>query len=289
MSLPGWFQDRVIYPRARAAILSLFNGADFYGPASAMARYQWRVPEPVDVRRLRQEDGLAIWQTPAGELATAETEIAGHLSNLLGEFDRNEYLGPPLRLRSGAVVLDVGANIGLFTLQALRAGVSKVISLEPNPASRSALVRNTRFAEGRVTVLPKGAWHSAGTMTMTVDPYRPGRSSVVVPSPERASYEIPVELESLDAIVKDLALAHVDFIKMDIEGAETHALRGAAGILARFKPQLSVAVEHTSDRLANAEQVRRTVLELNPEYRCVAGPYTITPERKLAPDILYFH
>jgi FkbM family methyltransferase len=260
----------------------------FYGPAAAIRQYEFRDGQPQQVQLLRQENGLSIWQTAAGELATMATELPGHLSNLLSEFERNQYLHPPLQLSPGAIVLDVGANIGLFTLQALKAGARQVMSFEPNPATRKALEYNVASvaAKGVVTVVGKGAWHTAGAFTMTVDPFRPGRSSVVVPSPDPASYQVEVQLGKLDEMARELP--RVDFIKMDIEGAEVNALKGAAGIITRWKPQLSIAVEHTSDRLANAEQVRRTVLEIRPDYRCVPGPYTIMPDRKIVPDILYF-
>ena len=93
---------------------------------------------------------------------------------------------------------------------------------------------------------------------------------------------------NLDQIVENLKLSRVDFIKMDIEGAELKALQGARETIMRHKPYLAIAVEHTADRLRNARQVRELVLSINSEYRCVPGPYRFTGERRLAPEILYF-
>jgi FkbM family methyltransferase len=288
MKIPGWVHDPIVYPRARVAILSMLGEPRFYGPVSAINRYEHRVSHPESVELLRQENGLSIWQTPDGERATMATELKGHLAGLLSEFKSNQYLQAPLVLRPGAIVLDVGANIGMFTLQALREGAQQVISFEPNPETRKALEWNIASVGGldRATVMAKGAWNEAGAFTMTVDPFRPGRSSVVVPSPDQAAYQVEVELGRLDDMAS--MVPRVDFIKMDIEGAEINALKGATEILSRWKPQLSIAVEHTDDRLRNAEEVRETVLAINPKYLCIPGPYTVTPDRKLAPDILYF-
>ena len=84
-------------------------------------------------------------------------------------------------------------------------------------------------------------------------------------------------------------MPRVDFIKMDIEGAELKAIEGAAEILRRYKPQLAIAVEHTDDQLRNAKMVRDLVCRINSEYRCAAGPYVVTRRYRLAPDILYFN
>ena len=47
---------------------------------------------------------------------------------------------------------------------------------------------------------------------------------------------IQLPVTTVDAVIADLKLERVDFIKMDIEGSEPQALRGASGTLARFRP-----------------------------------------------------
>jgi len=56
----------------------------------------------------------------------------------------------------------------------------------------------------------------------------------------------------------------VDFIKMDIEGAERHALKGARRLLARDKPRLAICIYHAAD---DPDVVPRVVLEANGEYQ----------------------
>jgi hypothetical protein len=65
--------------------------------------------------------------------------------------------------------------------------------------------------------------------------------------------------------------------------------RCAADLLRRWKPQMAVAVEHTDDWLANAKSVRDLVLEINPAYRFQAGPFVVTRDRRLAPEVVYFY
>lgn len=297
MPVPGWVKGNSIYPRARAAALSLRGSERFYNPVSAAAlcvsEEEGHPPaflELDEIQAVRRQDGLTIWHTPFGELATMDTEITEHIGFLVAEFQRTVYLSGPAQVRPGAIVLDVGANIGLFTMQASRAGAERVIAIEPTPGTRHALCWNlaSEISAGRVTVLGVGAWDAIDTLRITVDPKRPGRSSMLCRPGDEAAYDVSVEVEPLDHCVEKLNLPHIDFIKMDIEGAELHALRGAREILRRDKPQLAIAVEHTADRIANAKMVRELVLSVNPEYRCTAGPYVVTKERRLAPEVLYF-
>src|SRR5216683_2782304 len=106
-----------------------------------------------EIRIVRQEGGLSIWRTPLGKLATVDTEIKDHIAFLVAEFQRNVYLSGPVQVGRSALVLDVGANIGLFTQQAIRAGARRVICVEPNPASVRALRRNlaSEIASSRVS------------------------------------------------------------------------------------------------------------------------------------------
>ena len=136
-------------------------------------------------------------------------------------------------------------------------------------------------------MLAKGAWDSADKLEFTVDPKRPARSSFTERPQESTAYDLSIDVEPIDELIDSLQLKRVDFIKMDIEGAEIRALAGAKGTLRRWKPLLAIAVEHTADPLSNAKAVRDLVQRLNPAYRCTAGPYGVLNHR-LVPEILYF-
>jgi FkbM family methyltransferase len=286
---------RSTYARVQAARFSLSGPERFYNPISAALlsdiHHDQRVQENIrDVRIISRKDGLTIWQTRLGELATMESECKEHVAFLVTEFQPNQYFSDKVTVGPGATVLDVGANVGLFTRAALIAGAQRVVCMEPTPNTLRALRRNVEKPgyAAKVSIVPKGAWDVPTTLKFTVDPVRPGRSSCVTVTPEKTAYEISIEVDRIDNIVRELALDRLDFIKMDIEGAEMNALKGAANTLRRFKPNLAIAVEHTEDRLKNAAAVRDLVTGINPAYRCEPGTYSVTERCQLAPEILYF-
>ena len=91
-------------------------------------------------------------------------------------------------------------------------------------------------------------------------------------------------MTTVDNIVRELHLARIDFIKMDIEGAEVKALHGAKETLQRFRPRLSIATEHNDD---DAVTIPAAVREARTDYRITCGPCSVS-NGGLRPDVLYF-
>ena len=73
--------------------------------------------------------------------------------------------------------------------------------------------------------------------------------------------EVPAT--TVDVTVQELGLERVDFVKMDIEGSEGLALRGAADTLGRFRPEMALCIYHRYD---DAEVLPEVVLDIRPDY-----------------------
>jgi len=81
---------------------------------------------------------------------------------------------------------------------------------------------------------------------------------------------------SIDWFVDENRLEKVDFIKMDIEGSEQNALKGAINTLKRFKPQLAISIYHNfADDFAS---IANMLDELNLGYRFFLGHFSIHHE-----------
>lgn len=148
----------------------------------------------------------------------------------------------------GGTVLDVGANVGWFTL--LAAGLvgpgGRVHAVEANPRN-TALLRRSVLAngfEGIVTIHPVAASDAPATMVLAP---QAGSNGIVA---DDAWYATQFDAQLVHATrLDDLlgGLDRLDVVKIDIEGGELRALRGARGLLERFRPH--VLAEHSPDLL----------------------------------------
>jgi FkbM family methyltransferase len=207
--------------------------------------------------------GLKLWDTPKGRYWMPEGS-ARALSYDLAEQDRKIYGSGSEGVHAGDVVLDCGANVGVFTRTALEAGAGLVVAIEPAPENIECLRRNfePEIAQGKVRIYPKGVWDKPEVLTFNVDPKNSARDSFV--GAKDAPLHIQVPVTTIDQLAEELGLSQVDFIKMDIEGAETKALAGARRTIARFKPRMSIALYHLKD---DAVQVPLIARKINPQYR----------------------
>lgn len=130
-------------------------------------------------------------------------------------------------LRSDDILYDIGGNVGMVALHA--ASKCPTVSFEPDPSYRRRLEVNARLnSSRRFTIEPVAVSDSDGTVTLYTDG-DDGRSPSLAQKGERGS--TTVAARSLDSIVAEGRLPAPTVIKMDIEGAEILALRGAAKLL----------------------------------------------------------
>ena len=92
-------------------------------------------------------------------------------------------------------------------------------------------------------------------------------------------------LTTIDNLVRELKLERVDFIKMDIEGAEPKALAGARETLSRFRPRMALSTYHAPDHPLTVPAAARAAV---PDYQIQCGVCTQFDTR-IRPDVLFFH
>lgn len=91
-------------------------------------------------------------------------------------------------------------------------------------------------------------------------------------------------LTTIDKLADELKLERVDYIKMDIEGAEPNALLGARATLAKFKPRMAISAYHAPDHPKRIPEVIRAAY---PDYKSACGPCA-EAGHGVRPDVLYF-
>lgn len=183
-------------------------------------------------------------------LTPNRAEIMGHVMYLDPvdslHITRNNGVYEPLEtsvvqgnVKPGDVVVDAGANIGYYTLLLARlvGPQGKVIAIEPDPDNFALLKKNVEANGYRnVTLIQKAISDGAGKVKL----YRSIRSTAqhsLAASGENDPY-VEVDLGRLDDLVPD----SINFMKIDVEGAEVGAMNGARELFAR-SPQLKIMTE----------------------------------------------
>jgi FkbM family methyltransferase len=225
------------------------------------------------MRVIRRDERFSLWSTPLGEywVPTGNAVVYD-----LAEQKRNIY---GTGIHRGDVVLDGGANVGVFTRKALWAGASKVIAIEPGPENLECLRRTfaAEIADGRVAVYPKGIWDKDDVLKLSVDPADSARDSFVRPIENARFIDIP--LTTVDKMVEELHLTRVDFIKMDIEGAERKAIVGARNTIAKYRPRMALCIYHVKgDEIAVPQLVGQIVSNYKVTKTCLCALDRIQPE-----------
>ncbi|MGH9721467.1 MAG: FkbM family methyltransferase [Bryobacteraceae bacterium] len=240
----------------------------------------------LNASKLVQKDakGFHLWETPHGRFWVPDGSDFVLPFNL-AEQERRIYGVGPQAVKAGDVVLDCGANVGVYTRVALEAGAKLVVAIEPAPENIECLRRNFRAetAAGRVIIYEKGVWDKDEFLTLHVDPHNSAADSVIIHR-EGGVEGAKVPLTTIDKLVEELKLERVDFIKMDIEGAEQRALKGAQATLRRFHPRLALSAYHNE---TDPDMIPKLVREAWAGYQMECGPCAEANVR-VRPDVLYF-
>ncbi len=244
-----------------------------------------RIDRVTSASRVIEEDseGFELWETPKGRFwvpsGAAETMIW-----VAAKHEGDMYNPPNPSVRPGDIVLDCGAHVGVFAREALAAGADLVVAIEPAPRTLVALKRNLadEIEAGRVIVYEKGVWDKEEVLAFYSDD--DSALSRVMHTHEEHDLGTQVPLTTIDRIVEELELERVDFIKMDIEGAEQKALVGARNTLAKLKPRLALAGYHLED---DQTKIPEIVLAAQPDYDMKCG---LCSEKDywIVPAVLYF-
>jgi FkbM family methyltransferase len=162
--------------------------------------------------------------------------------NRLERISREFGLGDPFVVGPRDTVLDVGANVGDFSLAAAAMG-AEVHSFDGDPKVVACLERNivgVPAIQAHRAIL----WKEPGEVTFYSAPDR-SDSSLFRP-PGEAVTSFTAEATTLDVLAQELGLGEIALLKMDAEGAEPEVLEGGRELLRRTR---NVAIDTGAERL----------------------------------------
>jgi FkbM family methyltransferase len=196
-----------------------------------------------------------------------------------------------------AIVVDVGANIGYFTLQFAKClNKGTVIALEPEQVNFSGLcwlIEKYKLSD-RVKAVQAAVSDHPGELRLKIDPFHPGNHKL-------ADDGVLVSVTTIDALVAEHGNPKVSFIKIDVQGAEKNVLSGAIQTLEQWYP--AVFCEVDSKALGEFHTSAPELLQFMGDYDYhiyylyqgnIVGPITIQQalQRQLAKgytDFLFLH
>lgn len=161
--------------------------------------------------------------------------------SLTGTYDLEVSRHVAQFVRLGDVAIDGGANVGLVTLLLAKAVGSegRVYAIEPGEVYLKRLKKNLELnphLSDVVAVLPVGISDAEGVMTWAADPGAPYNASFLPDSEASLEGATSLPVTTLDALTRSEGLDRLDFVKLDLEGMELWALKGAREVLDRFRP-----------------------------------------------------
>ncbi len=191
----------------------------------------------------------------------------GHYDLIRGLGMEGPYEVGEVTLKRGDVVVDAGANMGMFTAVAAHAGCH-VLAFEPIQYIRDTyLEKNAALNGGTVEILPYALSDRREELQFVSFQQNLGASRRVEDLHRDMKNEDPTETVQaipLDDIVRERGIERIDFIKADIEGSERRLLLGAREVLRQFSPKLSLCTYHLGD---DPEVMTKIILDTQPKYR----------------------
>jgi FkbM family methyltransferase len=223
------------------------NGPLYFGDHTALVATRWGAKMLVDTR----DAAISPWIVLDG---LWETHATGWLQRTL---------------RPGQVFVDVGANVGYFTLLGghLVGPQGKVVAVEAHPGLAELLRRNVIMngLYGYVTTWHRAAWSSTTTLQLHQRLNFSGASSVGAIGAEALDrLGDTEEMVAVQAVpVDDLleGLPPVDVLKMDIEGAELQAFTGLSRTL-RSSPSIAVMFEWAPELMEGVGDKAEALVDL---------------------------
>lgn len=187
--------------------------------------------------------------------------------SIIMDFVRAQYENDYVRIEPGDYIIDCGACWGdtalLFASKCGKDG--KVFSFEFVPSNIDVFNANVQLNPGLASSIVLAPYAVSDRDHDTIEFVDDGTAtSIAIQKDWIESKKQTAKTITIDQYVREEQISRVDFIKMDIEGAETEALIGCKETIQHFRPKLAISIYHKKDDIWRIPQMIR---EMNPDYK----------------------
>lgn len=219
------------------------------------------VPKPIRKRISRYLDekieGITekLWRCTVFEIDSIRYALLDYESVAIVSPEFERFMPLWLKPRKGEVLVDIGAHVGKYTLPVAKVVGNRgmVVAIEPHPVNYQTLQKNIELNNiQNVIALNLAAWNTDCEIKLFLGVVA-GRHSAKV---NRKLGWIEVKARVMDRALKELNLGRVDWIKIDVEGAECEVSYGLEETISKFKPKIIIEVFHE-----NVEKMKRFMKE----------------------------
>ncbi|MFF3381008.1 FkbM family methyltransferase [Streptomyces sp. NPDC002680] len=233
---------------------------------------------------LREHPRRRVVETRDGARFAVDTQdLIQRYVYLFGVWEPHMSAWLSRRLRPGDTFVDVGANVGVFSVLAsqLVGDKGRVVSIEASQTFHDILLRQSALNDCRnIRSLNAAVSDSHRTLTFILSSSQNMGANSIVPwdGPTESTFDI--EARPLPELLEPAEIENARVIKIDVEGAEGSVVRGLAPMLPKLRPDAEITVEVTPERMAqlgdSAEELLKTMREAG--YHLYRLPNSYAPE-----------
>ncbi len=175
------------------------------------------------------------------------------------------YIRPEVQINKGDIVVDAGGCEGYYARYALNMGAHRVIIFEPCKELAQGLRKtfDKEIDTGNVLIIEKALGRGSYKNKLYINQNMLCASSTF--KNDENIVEQDVFTVSLDEILEEYGIKHIDIVKMDIEGAEVDAVMGMEKIIRSCHPKMMIATYHA---YYNAIKICRICKKIYSQYKC---------------------
>lgn len=201
--------------------------------------------------------------------------LHAHRLNILNTFILQQYRYEPagIGVSTGDVVIDAGGGWGDTALYFAQ-NAARVFCFECIPSNVKVMQQNLEMnatLAPRIRIVPSALW-SRSHEKLAFEDRGPGSK------PGSSGLTVEVVTQTLDDFVSANSVRKVDFVKMDIEGAEPQALVGAEQTIRKHRPQLAISLYHHVEHFAS---IPKWIADLDLGYKLYLDHFTIHSEETI--------